>query len=96
MSSKFSYVIQGLERFSLDLPRAVKKHLIRGICENRGVYFFHQNLTNVSKIIAYCFDQNSGTRGEHPAIQLFLGNCLIVTRVSLIYPVDEFFFLFLV
>ena len=46
---------------------------------------------------AYRFGQNPRTRGKYLAIQLISTSArLLVTRVSLIQLVDEFFFLFLV
>ena len=44
--------------------------------------------------IAYCFGYNPKVQGEHLAVQLLWGaTWLLVTCVSLIYLVDEFFFL---
>ena len=47
--------------------------------------------------IAYCFGYNPKVQGEHLAVQLLWGaTWLLVTCVSLIYLVDEFFFFALV
>ena len=47
--------------------------------------------------IAFCFGYNPKVQGEHLTVQLLWGaTWLLVTCVSLIYIVDEFFFLLLV
>ena len=43
---------------------------------------------------AYCFGQNPGAQGEYPIMQVLWATAwLLVTRVTPIYLVDEFFLL---
>ena len=77
--------------FSLSLNR--KKHVVMRALKKK------LNIFTLQLLIYYILEQeiSIGARGKHLSIQLsWASGRLLVTRVSLIYLVDEFFLLFLV